>query len=80
MDQKGVSRIEADTEASANWARTTIEIADQTLFPQGDSWYVGANIPGKTREFLIYPGGVPTYLKAIRKEAESGYPGFSQMT
>ena len=37
---------------------------------------MGANIPGKVREALVYMGGVPTYYKSLKEEAEKGYPGF----
>jgi hypothetical protein len=37
---------------------------------------MGANIPGKIREPLIYFGGVPSYYEAIRKETTHGYTGF----
>lgn len=37
---------------------------------------MGANVPGKIREPLIYFGGVPGYYEAIRKETTHGYPGF----
>ena len=39
-------------------------------------WYMGDNIPGKTREPLIYLGGVPTYYKTLDECAKDGYKGF----
>jgi cyclohexanone monooxygenase len=33
------------------------EVADRTLFPKANSWYMGANIPGKPRVFMPYIGG-----------------------
>ena len=47
-----------------------------TLFPKADSWYMGANIPGKPRELLNYPGGVPLYLQMCEASAANGYDGF----
>ena len=47
-----------------------------TLFPLADSWYMGANIPGKPRELLNYPGGVPLYLQMCQASADKGYEGF----
>jgi len=46
------------------------------LFPRAQSWYMGANIPGKKREMLVYPGGLPLYLQKCKESAEAGYAGF----
>ncbi len=53
------------------------ELADGTLFPHTDSWYMGANIPGKPRVFLPYIGGFGTYRKLCAEIAEKGYEGFA---
>jgi cyclohexanone monooxygenase len=47
-----------------------------TLFPRADSWYMGANVPGKRREMLNWPGGLQLYLAACRESAAAGYQGF----
>jgi hypothetical protein len=52
-------------------------IADATLFPQADSWYLGANIPGKPREMLSFAGGLSTYMAKCNESAERGYEGFA---
>ena len=44
--------------------------------PQGASWYVGANIPGKPRVFMPYVGGVGAYRKKCSEVAQGGYTGF----
>ncbi|MFZ5683363.1 MAG: flavin-containing monooxygenase [Pseudomonadota bacterium] len=72
----GVSRFEATAEAERIWKDHVEEIAAMTLFPLADSWYMGANIPGKPRELLIYPGGVPLYLEMCQASAAKGYEGF----
>jgi cyclohexanone monooxygenase len=51
-------------------------IAEVTLFPRADSWYMGANIPGKRREMLNWPGGLQLYLSSCRDAAAAGYRGF----
>jgi hypothetical protein len=48
-----------------------------TLFPRADSWYLGANIPGKRREMLIFAGGLPAYIAKCNENAERGYEGFA---
>ena len=49
----------------------------RTLLPEGDSWYVGANVPGKPRVYMPYLGGVPAYLDACAKAAADGYCAFA---
>ena len=46
-----------------------------SLFPQANSWYMGANIPGKARQFLNYID-MPGYMKQCNHCAENGYQGF----
>jgi len=69
------SRIEATEEAAADWAAHIAEIGDGTLFPQADSWYMGANIPGKRRE-LLYHTAPQAYLEECEASAAAGYTGF----
>ena len=52
------------------------EVADTTLYPTADSWYMGANIPGKPRVFLPYIGGLGVYRRRCDQIAADGYPGF----
>jgi len=51
-------------------------VADRTLYPLANSWYVGANIPGKPRVFMPYVGGVSAYKKKCDEIAANGYEGF----
>ena len=53
------------------------EVADETLYPTADSWYMGANIPGKPRVFLPYIGGLGVYRRRCDQIAADGYPGFA---
>jgi cyclohexanone monooxygenase len=76
LRQHDLDTIEANREAQEAWVRQVNEIAAATLFPQADSWYMGANIPGKPRVFMPYPGGVGTYRQLCTEIAEKGYEGF----
>lgn len=76
MRKNDFTRIESTPESDEAWADHIREVADMTLFPQTDSWYMGANIPGKKREMLNYPGGLPLYLQKCAEAAEKGYEGF----
>jgi len=72
----GLGAVEATTEAEANWDREINEIADRTLYPLADSWYMGANIPGKPRQFLGHLRG-SQYFDRLSEVAEAGYEGFT---
>lgn len=78
MDRKNVQRVEAESEATEEWREKTLEIIEHTLFPLANSWYMGANIPGKHREILVYPGGLPSYVDKITEVASAEYSGFMQ--
>lgn len=67
MRKEGVRSIEATEEAEQDWHKMVKELNDATLFPLANSWYMGANIPGKTREQLNFTGGFPKYSEEIRK-------------
>ncbi len=71
-----IARIDADAQAEADWVEHVNTVADQTLFPQANSWYVGANIPGKARVFMPYIGGLGVYRARCDAVAASGYEGF----
>ncbi|HZZ45341.1 MAG TPA: NAD(P)/FAD-dependent oxidoreductase [Pseudonocardia sp.] len=72
----GLTRIEATREAEREWADHMAELGDKTLFGKAASWYMGANVPGKKRELLCYPGGLPLYLSKCQESADQGYAGF----
>jgi cyclohexanone monooxygenase len=52
------------------------EIADATLFPEGGSWYLGANVAGKPRVFMPYAAGVGVYREICDDVAANNYRGF----
>ncbi len=72
----GLTRIEAEEDAEDSWVRHNNEVADRTLYPLANSWYVGANIPGKPRVFMPYVGGISAYKKKCDEVAAKGYEGF----
>jgi cyclohexanone monooxygenase len=76
LRDRGFSRIEAEQAAEDAWVRHNNEVADRTLYPLANSWYVGANIPGKPRVFMPYVGGVTAYKKKCDDVAARGYEGF----
>ena len=51
-------------------------VGNATLYPRADSWYTGANIPGKPRIFTPYIGGVGAYPQTCDAVVAKGYEGF----
>ncbi len=77
MRAKGLSRADAQPDAEDKWVQHVNEVADSTLYPQANSWYVGANIPGKPRVFMPYVGGVEAYKKICDSVAAEDYDGIN---
>jgi cyclohexanone monooxygenase len=72
---RGLSRIEATQAAQDAWVAHVNEVADSTLYPQCNSWYLGSNVPGKPRVFMPYLG-FPAYVEKCKQVVSSGYEGF----
>jgi cyclohexanone monooxygenase len=77
LKTKGVRRMEAQPSHEDAWVQHVNEVADTTLFPQANSWYVGANIPGKPRVFMPYVGGHGVYRMKCADVVFKGYEGFA---
>ena len=75
MRGKGLKTIEAKPEAQEAWVAHVNDEADQTLFPRANSWYIGANVPGKPRVFMPYVG--QNYKIRCDEIAANGYEGFA---
>jgi cyclohexanone monooxygenase len=76
LQRRSATRIEATTAAEDGWVEHVNEVAHRTLFPIANSWYMGANVPGKPRVFMPYVGGVGPYRKICDAVAADGYRGF----
>jgi cyclohexanone monooxygenase len=77
MRKHGLEVMEASKEAEDKWVAHVNEVAYTTLYPQANSWYMGANIPGKPRIFMPYIGGVGPYRQICNDVAAKGYEGFA---
>ncbi len=75
MREHGHTTIEAADVAADNWVAHVNDLADATLYPTCNSWYLGANVPGKPRVFMPVLGW-PQYVARCNDEAASGYAGF----
>jgi cyclohexanone monooxygenase len=76
MRNRGLDSMEANKEAEDKWVAHVNEVAHTTLYPQANSWYMGANIPGKPQIFMPYIGGVGAYRQICNDVAAKGYEGF----
>ena len=72
----GVGAAEPEEASETAWADEVSGLANATLFPRTDSWWTGANIPGKPRYFSAYLGGSIYYMR-IADIAAKGYEGFA---
>lgn len=77
MQTNRLSRIDAEPEAQENWVEKVNEIGNKSIRSQCDSWYVGANVPGKPRVFMPYAGGFPNYVNECDQVSKRNYEGFS---
>ena len=77
LREHGLAYIEADEEAQERWVAIAAQIAELTLLSKTDSWWRGANIPGKPRLLYPYVGGLNNYRVACDEVAAKGYEGFA---
>ncbi len=78
LDKQGVQTIEATVDAEDEWIAHVNDVAKDTMFTAQscNSWYLGANIPGKPRIFMPYVGGVGVYREKCDEVAAKNYEGF----
>jgi cyclohexanone monooxygenase len=78
LRKSGFNEIEAQADAENAWVKHVNEVAAGTMLTAEscNSWYLGANIPGKTRVFMPYVGGVGAYRDKCDQVARDGYAGF----
>jgi cyclohexanone monooxygenase len=74
-----VATIEPTPAAQDDWVAHVNQVGQGTMYtaPSCNSWYLGANVPGKPRMFLPYVGGLVAYRKKCDEVAAAGYEGFT---
>jgi cyclohexanone monooxygenase len=79
IETDGLATIDAEPEAEDRWVRHVNELAERALVGKGDSnsWYAGANVPGKPRVVTPYLGGAVKYMERLNASVENDYSGFS---
>lgn len=80
MLEKELHTIEPSAEAERDWVDLVNKLADRTLFPLTDSWWMGANIPGKPRSILMFIAGAPAYRQICADVVDNDYKGFDFTT
>ncbi len=78
LDARQIAAIEANLAAEDAWVAHVNEVADTSIYPTCNSWYLGANVPGKPRVFMPYLG-VPPYVEKCNEVAASDYEGFDKV-
>jgi len=76
LGRQGKRTIEASEAAEAGWTEVVQAAARRTVFLSCNSWYLGANIPGKPRMFMPLADGFPRYADHCAQVAQKGYEGF----
>jgi cyclohexanone monooxygenase len=75
LEKNGMGAVEPTADSEVAWGNEVNGIANATLFPRTDSWWTGANIPGKPRYFSAYLGGA-LYYHRISEITAKDYEGF----
>ena len=76
LRDNNLAAIEAEQPAQDEWVEFVNNMANLTLFPSCNSWYLGANVPGKTRVFMPLLG-FPTYEEKCNEVVAKNYEGFA---
>ncbi len=77
LRDRGLHSIEANRDAEDRWVDHVNQAAARTLFPMANSWFLGANIPGKPRVFMPYVARIGVYRRECQDIADRGYEGFT---
>jgi cation diffusion facilitator CzcD-associated flavoprotein CzcO len=75
LDEHDLGAMEATEDAETEWDQEIGDLANRTLYPRTNSWYTGANIPGKPRQFLAHTMG-SRYFDRLDEIAADGFRGF----
>ena len=79
MNRNQYRAINPETSAEEAWVEHVNEVAQTSVSPGCNSWYLGANVEGKSRVFMPYLG-VPPYIEKCEEVVAAGYEGFQLMS
>jgi cation diffusion facilitator CzcD-associated flavoprotein CzcO len=77
LRENGIATIEPLPSAEEEWSNHVREAGERSMMRYADSWFTGANIPGKARSYLYYLGHFGQYRKNLQEVANSNYEGFA---
>lgn len=77
LHRHGLDCIEATRAAQDRWVEHVNAAASRTLLPLANSWFLGANIPGKPRVFMPYVAKIGLYRRECQEVVDKGYEGFA---
>ena len=76
LREAGFTTMEATETAQAGWARHMADCSMVTLHRLANTWYTGANVPGKAQGVMPYTGGVGPYRSICNEVVGRGMLGF----
>lgn len=82
MREHGYQAAEPTKAAIQQWRKDVEAAYEGTLLSKGmisesvNSWYVGANVPGKRADLLLYFGGLGNYVKMCEQQMRDGFPDY----
>lgn len=74
MQGRGLRTVEPELASEDGWVELVNLRANATLFPRCNSWYLGANVPGKPRVFMPYISFVD-YCDRVADIRDADYQG-----
>ncbi len=74
--EQGITEITPQQDAEDEWVEVVNMRSQATLYPSCNSWYLGANVPGKPRVFMPYIG-FPDYVTRLDEIRAASYEGFA---
>ena len=78
MDKHGLQKITTPTESEDKWTEYAESLTEGMIFTKAKTgnWFMGTNIKGKKKQFLMYAGGAIDFRERCEQVAAKGYEGF----
>lgn len=76
LEENELEASEARADSENEWVDHVNAVSEMTLMHEANSWYLGANVPGKPRVFMPYAGGLGGYRQICDEVAAEDYKGF----
>lgn len=76
MQKNGLATIEPTKQAEDGWMDVVRGLARSSLINKAKTWWVGANVPGKSQGLTMFIGGFAKYRELCAAAASNEYGGF----